>query len=210
MTTEGVVEKVQREEKKGVQGKASLVERQERDMLVAKMAGKRFQADLPGAPSRRWTPPGSSLSPPARLTPTACLSVPPKLELEVLAGVEAVRRRAQAELRTRQRCKIGSRNSSPRNRRHPRAMMAEAAAEDLVAEEVTLAGTLEAAQASRREAPTEEELGEQRPLSRCVTSWAPSQPGLSQSWVPTPHSRGKTLLPEVRVWWPLKRLQACL
>merc|ERR1719445_331099 len=78
------------------------------------------------------------------------------LELEVPAGAEAVRRRAQVELRTRQRCKIGSRNWSPRNRRHPRAMMAEAAAEDLVAEEVTLVGTLEAAQASRREAPRAE------------------------------------------------------
>ena len=47
-------------------------------------------------------------------------------------------------------------------------------------------------------------------ILRCVTSWALSQPGLSQSWVPTPHSRGKTLLPEVRVWWPLKRWQLCL
>merc|ERR1719433_1453410 len=161
---EEVVEKGQREEKK---------ERQEQGMLVAKMAGKRFQADLPGAPLRRWTPPGSSLSPPARLTLTACLSVPPKLELEVPAGAEGVRQRAQVELRTRQRCKIGSRNWSRRtSRRHPRAMMAGAAAEDLVAEEVTLAGTLEVAQASRREAPTEEELEEQRPLNRCVTSWA--------------------------------------
>ena len=33
-------------------------------------------------------------------------------------------------------------------------------------DQVTLAGTLEAAQASRREAPTEEELEEQRPLNR--------------------------------------------
>ena len=33
-------------------------------------------------------------------------------------------------------------------------------------DQVTLAVTLEAAQASRREAPTEEELGEQRPLNR--------------------------------------------
>ena len=33
-------------------------------------------------------------------------------------------------------------------------------------DQVTLAGTLEAALASRREAPTEEELEEQRPLSR--------------------------------------------
>ena len=47
-------------------------------------------------------------------------------------------------------------------------------------------------------------------IFRYVTSWAPSQPGLSQSWVPTPHSREKTLLPEVRVWWPLKRCQQCL
>merc|ERR1719445_2342279 len=104
------------------------------------------------------------------------------LELEVPAGAEAVRRRAQVELRTRQRCKIGSRNWGPRNRRHPRAMMAEAAAEDLVAEEVILVGTLEAAQASRREVPTEEELGEQRPLSRYVTSWAPSQPGSKRAF----------------------------
>merc|ERR1719150_241418 len=149
-------------------------ERQEPDMLVAKTAGKLFQADLPGAPLKRWTPPGSSLSPLARLTPTACPSVPPKLELEVPAGAEAVRQRAQVELRTRQRCKIGSRNWNLRtSRRHPRAMMAGAAAEDLVAEEVTLAGTLVAALASRREAPTEEELEEQRPLNRCVTSWAP-------------------------------------
>ena len=29
-------------------------ERQEPDMLVVKMAGKRFQADLPGAPLRRF------------------------------------------------------------------------------------------------------------------------------------------------------------
>ena len=150
-------------------------ERQEPGMLVAKMAGKRFQADLPGAPLKRfhscamifslqnllghsrdggldplavpnlnvipirWTPPGSSLSRLARLTPTACLSVPPKLGLEVPAGAEAVRQRVQVELRTRQRCKIGSRNWNLRiSRRHPRAMMAEAAAEDLVVEEVCI------------------------------------------------------------------------
>ena len=39
-------------------------------------------------------------------------------------------------------------------------------ARQIKTDQVTLAGTLEAAQASRREAPTEEELEEQRPLNR--------------------------------------------